>query len=95
MPRPVYMDEIDEDTRNPLEGWRRSQKGNLYKRFDEITLTIFTKGNWFGVCLHDGDQPHFSHRGFGTELLAAEFAEDWLLEYLDEYEIVDEIIVGY
>lgn len=83
-----------EDTGNPLEGWRRSKKGNLYRKFPEGTLTVFRKSIGWGICLYDGEA-QFSPGWYGTAELAAEAAMDWFIDYLDEFEEVDEVICEY
>ena len=73
------------------EGWKRSIKGNLWKRIcdedQEVTITIFSQDDGFKWCLHDG-QPRFSEEQFGSETQAIEDAMlDLYDEIIDEYEV--------
>ena len=55
-----------------LDHWDISKKGNHWREWHEMTLTIFKRGGWFGWCCHDEDGTRFSDRMFKTEKDALE-----------------------
>ena len=74
------MPKIDEPSRRDLEvetalaafeeptAWKRSKKGNLWRKWDDVTLTIFKRpGKCFGWCIVDGDDQQYSPDKFESE----------------------------
>jgi hypothetical protein len=59
------------DDRLPLPlGWKRSRKGNLWKRLDDgRTATVFARpdGRGFSWCLHDGERPRYDPAAYELE----------------------------
>ena len=49
-------------------GFRQSRKGNWWREWDGLTLTIFRNryGRW-QYCVADPDGPHWSHNAYDTE----------------------------
>jgi hypothetical protein len=49
--------------------WRRSAKGNLWRNWEGLTVSIFrrTGDDLFGWCIADGDGRRFSPGGYETE----------------------------
>ncbi len=59
-------------------GFRRSKRGNLWREYSGLTLTIFKrKDGFYGWCIAAADSPQFSPHSFGSEkeALADLFAE--------------------
>jgi hypothetical protein len=49
-------------------GFRRSQKGNLCRQFEGLTVTVFRRpDDTFGWCIADGDDVRFSPGGYEDE----------------------------
>ena len=60
-------------------GWKRSRRGNLWQRFEDgTTITVFSWGEGFRVCIHQGDEPLFLRSTYDTEEDAVEGAAEWL-----------------
>lgn len=59
--------------------WRRSAKGNLWRRLsDGSTVTVFQKQDGrYGYCVYR-DGPNYSHAAYRTEEEAQEAAWEWL-----------------
>jgi hypothetical protein len=57
-----------------LRGFRESRRGNLWRKFDELTLTVFERDGRFSWCISSGeDNTRFSRwRGFEGEEEAME-----------------------
>jgi hypothetical protein len=56
--------------REAVESFRRSRRGNLWCRLDNLTLTIFEQPKGSGLfswCVADRDGPHFSNFSFESE----------------------------
>jgi hypothetical protein len=50
------------------DAWRRSKKGNVWREWDEKTVTIFRHRNGgFAWCINDGDESHFSQGSYEDE----------------------------
>lgn len=50
--------------------WKRSAKGNLYRRWGALTLTVFARGSGrYGYCIsfRGSAAPRFSPTSFATE----------------------------
>ncbi len=47
--------------------WQRSRKGNLWREWDGVTLTIYRRGRFFKYCVADGDNKRYSARAYKTE----------------------------
>jgi hypothetical protein len=49
--------------------WKRSRKGNLWKHWDGLTLTVFRRegDGWFAWSIADADGPRFSQAAYRTE----------------------------
>jgi len=68
------------------KGWRRSRKGNLWKRLDdETTVTILRHYdeiedyNGYSFCVYeDGAEPYFCEDTFRTERWAIRQSLKWL-----------------
>jgi hypothetical protein len=46
----------------------RSRKGNLWRRYRDLTLTVFQrKDETYAWCIAHGDRPRFSPRSCDTE----------------------------
>jgi hypothetical protein len=52
-----------------VAGFRRSKKGNLWRHFDGLTLTVFARrgDGFFGWCVCGNDGPRFSQGCFEDE----------------------------
>jgi hypothetical protein len=50
-------------------GFRRSRKGNLWRPFQGVTLTVFAHpvDGSYHWCLSDGDGPRYGERGYDEE----------------------------
>lgn len=49
--------------------WKRSKKGNRWRHWDGVTLTIFKRDDeCFGWCIADGEETQFSTDEFETEV---------------------------
>lgn len=57
---------LNEDRPQP---WRRSRKGNLYRRWLDMTLTVFQRQDQlYGYCISPRKgPPRYSAGGYGTE----------------------------
>lgn len=64
-----------------VEGFRRSKRGNLWREYDGLTVTIFQRGpDWeFGWCISGRSGPRYSRRSFASE----ESAVDAVAEELE------------
>lgn len=51
----------------PASPWRRSQRGNLYRRWANKVLTVFPRGEGFAFCVAGPGGPLFSESNFDTE----------------------------
>jgi hypothetical protein len=66
-------------------GFRRSAKGNLWRRFDGKVMTIYRGRHGYGYCIAQADQEQdsapatFSRRRFGSEeeAISALWQEQW------------------
>jgi hypothetical protein len=56
------IEEFEEPT-----AWRRSQRGNLWREWDEMTVTIFQRKGRYCWCINDGEETRFSRKGYETE----------------------------
>ncbi len=73
MPRPIYKTSVQAvpsrwaGFENP-SAWRRSNKGNVWREWDGVTITIFRRqdGRW-GWCIADEDGPRYSTGGYETQ----------------------------
>jgi len=63
--------------------WQRSKKGNLWRKWDNLTLTVFRRGSCYAWSMADGDEVTYSPRSYPN----AEQALDGLASALDLYEI--------
>jgi hypothetical protein len=68
-----------EDRAGPLAAFvnrfQRSKKGNLWRYFQGMTLTIFARAGLAGTyswCISDGGEPRFSRAVFASEAEALE-----------------------
>jgi hypothetical protein len=62
-----------------LRCWQRTRKGNLWRLYEGVTLTIFERSDgWYGWCCADGDGPEFSPHGFESEAEAIDDLADAL-----------------
>ena len=52
--------------RSFVEGFRKSRKGNLWRKYDERTLTVFRSGEDYRWCLAGECGPSFSSGTFET-----------------------------
>lgn len=51
--------------------WQRSKRGNLWRHWNGITLTIFSRSdNSFGWSWADEERPRFSSNGYADEAAA-------------------------
>jgi hypothetical protein len=52
-----------------VAGFRRSKKGNLWRHFEGLTLTVFARrgDGFFGWCVRGSDGPRFSNGCFEDE----------------------------
>jgi len=48
-------------------GFKRSKKGNLWREYDGLTLTVFSKGERYSWCIASPEGPTFSHKRYGSE----------------------------
>lgn len=49
--------------------WQRSKKGNLWRHFDGMTVTIYHRNDdFFGWCVADEYGTRFSRGGYETEI---------------------------
>jgi hypothetical protein len=63
---------------NP-ENWKRSRKGNLWRTWQGITVTVFrNRFGGYGWCAHDGREPQYSRGRFEDEEEAVMDAADEL-----------------
>jgi hypothetical protein len=68
-----------------IEGFRRSRRGNLWRRWDRrrdrygaaataeattVTLTVFRRGPWYAWCVADEDGPGFGPWRYADERAA-------------------------
>ena len=48
--------------------WKRSRKGNLWRNWRGVTLTIYGRSDgWYGWVIADEDGPRYSPSGYETE----------------------------
>ena len=48
--------------------WRRSKKGNLWRLWDGLNLTVFRRRDGFyGWCIADDDGPRYANQVYKTE----------------------------
>jgi hypothetical protein len=75
-PMPRYQINRDRDREAALAarasfeaGFRRSRRGNLWRDWENVTLTIYRRKDAFGFgwCIADGEQPRFSSGRYETE----------------------------
>jgi hypothetical protein len=60
--------------------WRRSRKGNLWRKLEGVTLTVFRcEGGW-RYCVADAAGPRYGERVYDGEEEAALAAEAFVLE---------------
>jgi hypothetical protein len=61
----IALAEIDA-FENPA-AWRRSAKGNMYRQWDSMTVTVFCKRGMWGWCVADAEETRFSRNEYETE----------------------------
>lgn len=45
--------------------WKRSRKGNLWRPYDGMTVTVFLRADrYWGWCIADGDEMRYSTSGY-------------------------------
>jgi hypothetical protein len=47
--------------------WRRSAKGNLWREWEDKTVTIFQRKGLFHWCVADGEETRYSREEYETE----------------------------
>jgi hypothetical protein len=50
-----------------VAAWRRSAKGNLWRRWDECTVSVFYRDRRYHWSIADGEDVTFSHATYGDE----------------------------
>lgn len=88
MPKPVYRNSEAQHSEDIFDRfadrceWQRSNKGNLWRHWDGLSLTIFKRRDgFFGWCLADDDGPRYSTRVFESETDAILNLASEVLEY--------------
>lgn len=63
----AVVDEFVERT-----NWQRSRRGNLWRTWNGLTLTVFRRrdGRFGWSWTDDDERPRFSHNGYANEVLA-------------------------
>ncbi len=65
--------------------WDRNHKGNLWRRWKGMSLTIFKRGPWFSFCISGGkNNVTFSRRAYRTESAAMDALADALTRNMSE-----------
>lgn len=50
-----------------MAAWQRSAKGNLWRRWDEVTVTIFYRDRRYRWSIADGEEVQYSRATYGDE----------------------------
>jgi hypothetical protein len=66
-----------------LHRWRRSTKGNLWRRLDDgTTVTVFARRDGtYARCVHTGGETDYSWERWATERAAVAATDDWIADY--------------
>ena len=67
--------EFDDPTR-----WRRSKRGNLWRQWENQTVTVFAREGGWWWCVADEEQRRFSRRGYASIAWAKTALAENLLE---------------
>jgi hypothetical protein len=51
-----------------VQGFQKSRRGNLWRRWNGVTLTVYQQGSgYYGFCIASEEGPQFSARSYETE----------------------------
>lgn len=62
-----HFEDAMREIENFKRGFRRSRKGNLYREYEGVVVTIFGREGSYGWVINSGDESRFSSGRFGTE----------------------------
>lgn len=61
------MQQAAAELRDFLDGFARSRKGNLWRHWGDLTLTIFSRRGSYAYCIAGRELPDYSDEEFDTE----------------------------